>query len=366
MNSVADVLSALESIAPARWAFSYDKVGLQVGDPSSKVLRAVVALDRSQAAVHFALKEDAQLLLTHHPLLFQPLAVVTPGDHVGKTVMELVKHGIAHVAAHTNWDSAPGGINDVLAELLHLTEVTPFGEAAKVKRHKIVFTVPEAQSGPCVDACSEAGAGVIGAYRRCSFSVGGVGTFEPVEGAQPAIGAVGRQEEVNEARVEMTAPADRVSAVLRALRRVHPYETPAIDVYELTAEPEMPAGRIGVLRAPVSLREFATQVDQQLESRSLVWGDPGKLIRKVALTGGAADSEWRAARNAGADVFVTGEVKQHVALEAMESGIPIIAAGHFATENPGCRKLRTRMEDLLPEIDWIFFDPDPGFAGRPL
>ena len=332
MKTVADVLMALETIAPKRWAFSFDKVGLQVGDPAASVLNAVVALDRSLAASQFAVEKGAQLLLTHHPLLFQPLAAVTPGDHVGKTVQLLVQYGVAHVAAHTNWDSAPGGINDTLAKLLDLSTVSPFGEAAMVERHKIVFTVPEDRAEMTITACAEAGAGTIGAYRRCAFSVQGVGTFEPLPGANPAVGQVGRREDVLEARIEMSSPADNLSQVLRALREAHPYEEPAIDIYELSSNAEMPAGRIGGLNPPLALRAFSERLDHQLNVRSMTWGDPGALIARVAVTGGAADGEWKAAKAAGANVFVTGEVKQHIALEAVESGMAIIAAGHFATE----------------------------------
>ena len=234
-----------------------------------------------------------------------------------------------------------------------------------VERHKIVFTVPEDRAEMTITACAEAGAGTIGAYRRCAFSVQGVGTVEPLPGANPAVGQVGRREDVLEARIEMSSPADNLSQVLRALREAHPYEEPAIDIYELSSNAEMPAGRIGGLNPPLALRAFSERLDHQLNVRSMTWGDPGALIARVAVTGGAADGEWKAAKAAGANVFVTGEVKQHIALEAVESGMAIIAAGHFATENPGSRVLMERMRELVPEISWLFFEPAEGAAGRP-
>jgi dinuclear metal center YbgI/SA1388 family protein len=255
-----EILAALEGIAPARYAFSFDRVGLQVGDPDAPVSRAVVSLDRSRASVARAREAGAQLLLAHHPLLFTPLKDVVATDHVGSTVLDLASAGIAFVAAHTNWDSAKGGVNDELAKRLGLGDLQDFGESSNG---------------------------------------------------------------------------------------------------------EQAAGRLGVVE-PTTLVEFAQAVQASLGTKAWAWGDPDHRVRGVAVVGGAADGEWRAAQSAGADVLVTGEVKQHVALEASESGFALIAAGHYATEQPGVEALRDRMEAACPKVEWELFVPDPGKAGRPL
>jgi putative NIF3 family GTP cyclohydrolase 1 type 2 len=164
----------------------------------------------------------------------------------------------------------------------------------------------------------------------------------------------------------MSVPASAANAVMRALRQAHSYEEPVRDLYTLKAEKEQPAGRVGTLGLPMILAELSSVVDSRLETRSWTWGDPDKRIKKVAMVGGSADDEWMEAQRAGADVLITGEVKQHVAVEATESGMCLIAAGHYATEHPGCATLRDRMAEAVPSVEWLLFTPKPGASGRPV
>jgi dinuclear metal center YbgI/SA1388 family protein len=315
--------------------------------------------------VEFAKARGAQLLLAHHPLFFNPLESITARDHVGKTALALAASGIAFVAAHTNWDSAQGGINDALAQRLSLINVVAFGGAAGVKRLKVVVFVPEGDVEHVIDAASRAGAGMIGLYARCASWSASLGTYRADESANPAIGIPGQVSVVPEARLEMILPAALQGRVDMAIRRVHRYEEPAIDYYPLADYPEQPAGRVGDLGAPLSLQAFASQVDQTLGTRTWTWGQKDRPIKRIALVGGAADGEWQAARAAGADVFLTGEVRQHIALEAVETGLAIMAAGHFATEHPGCAALQSRLQTQVPDVEWLLFEPGLGEAGRP-
>jgi len=366
MPRVSDVVDALEQIAPSRFAFSFDKVGLQVGDPAAPISRLLVSLDRSRAAVQACIDQGAQMLVSHHPLIFQPLDKIVADQGEGGTVLELARHNIAFAAAHTNWDCAPGGINDVLANALGLQSVAPFGASTESPQLKMAVFCPQGTEQTVIDAAAGAGAGTIGNYSRCAFLSPGTGTFLGGEGSHPAIGSAGNIESVPEVRVEMVLPASARLAVESAVRAAHPYEEPAIDWYLVTPQAGYPLGRVGELPAPLPLGEFSSLVDRALATRCWTWGDPSRLVRRVAVVGGAADGEWRAAHAAGADVFLTGEVKQHVALEAAEAGMPIVAAGHYATENPGSRRLAERLAHLLPEVDVRFFVPEPGFSGRPI
>lgn len=365
MPTVGDVLRVLEEIAPARFAFSFDKIGLQIGSPDQPVSRAVVSLDRSLGAISFAREQGAQLLLSHHPLIWDPLKRVLLNQHVGRSVAELLKADIAFIAAHTNWDSARHGINDALASVLGLEEVSDFGTASEVPMLKLVVFTPAEAVDAVIDAASAAGAGRIGNYERCAFTSEGHGTFLGNDEANPTVGEKGRIEVVPEVKIEMVLPQERATAVEKAVRTAHPYEAPAFDLLPMRNLHEQPAGRMGVLAQPMSLREFVTHVDARLETRSEAWGDPEKRVRKIAVVGGAADGDWVSARNQGADVYLTGEVKQNVALEASESGIAILASGHYATEQPGCEALRETMAQRLREIDWGLFTPAPGLHGRP-
>lgn len=171
---------------------------------------------------------------------------------------------------------------------------------------------------------------------------------------------------VDEMRIEMVCLSHLIADVSKAIRQAHPYEEPAFDIYPLKPGKGQEAGRIGHLPKPMSVKEFAHYVDGALATRSLTWGERNQTIRTVAVVGGAADGEWERAQAAGADILVTGEVKQHVALEASESNFAIMAAGHYATEHPGTASLAVKMGELVPEVEWLVFEPKPGQAGRPV
>ncbi|MEQ1932268.1 MAG: Nif3-like dinuclear metal center hexameric protein [Fimbriimonadaceae bacterium] len=359
MTTVASVLQALEQIAPSRFAFSFDKIGLQVGDPLAAVTSAVVSLDRSLAAIDYCTEVKAELLVAHHPLIFDPLEAVTSDSHVGLAALAMAHERINFIAAHTNWDSAQGGVNDVLASLLGLREVRDFGSAAGVDQLKLVVFLPVSHLDQVLDAASAAGAGQVGSYRRCGFYSEGKGMFEPSAGASP-FSSSGDPE----VRLEMLLLAERRPQVERAIRQVHPYEELAIDFLSLTPKYEQPAGRIGLIDR-TKLSDFVAMINRQLETHCWTWGDSETVIETVAVVGGAADGEWKNAMKAGADVFVTGEVKQHVALEAAESGMAIVAAGHYATEHPGAAELRNRLAEAIPAVKWHLFTPEPGVSGRP-
>lgn len=364
--TVRDLLNQLERIAPARFAFGFDRVGLQVGDPNAEVRRVLLSLDRSLSAVRAAAKMDAQVLLAHHPLLFEPLKSVNSTDHVGQTVRALIQSNINFIAAHTNWDSARGGVNDALIAALELEPVGDFGSAAEVSRLKMVVFVPESHRERVMEAASSAGAGVIGEYVRCAAYGAVTGTFLGGEGSSPSIGVAGKVETVEEVRLEMVLLETERAFVDRAVRQAHPYEEPAIDFYRLAATLEQPAGRMGRWASPKTLAEAMAFVEARLGSAVTGWGDPQRAVQTVAVVGGAADTEWRAAQRAGADLFITGEVKQHVALEAAESGFALLAAGHYATEQPGVVALARVLSGVVPGVEFEVFEPPAGFGGRPV
>lgn len=361
MARVSDVVAALELIAPTRWALSFDRVGLQVGDPEAPVGKCAVSLDWSDAAIEYCIQNDCQMLVSHHPLLFSPPSTVIASDHIGNAILKLARHSIAFAAAHTNWDAAPGGINDTLAAIIGLRQVVPFGGYAETKNLKVVTFVPTTHADTLINAASREGAGEVGNYRNCAFSSQGTGSFSPSGSATPFT-----DSPVEEVRIEMALPEYRRGQVEAALRQTHPYEEPVIDFYALETRPEMPLARIGKLDQPMTLADFSTHVETRLETHAQTWGRPDLEIHQVALSGGAADSEWRAAKQAGAQVFLTGEVKQHVAIEATSAGVAIVAAGHFATENPGCRALAKALNRACPDVEFQFWEPTAGEAGRPL
>ncbi|MBI5708305.1 MAG: Nif3-like dinuclear metal center hexameric protein [Armatimonadetes bacterium] len=365
MPTVQDVLDVIESFAPARWCLPDDGSGFQVGRRDAEVQTGVVSLDWSEGLADFAIESGAQLIVAHHPAIYRPIPGVTDASLAGRFIHRLIEGGIAYHAAHTNWDAAPGGISDTMASLLGLQNVMPMGFGAEVDTVKVVVFSPAEAQEAIVDAMSAAGAGVIGNYERCVFGLAGTGSFRPLEGSNPVVGRLGSVEKVEEVRIEMRAPRRLASDVVEAMRANHPYEEPAYDVVLLKPVVEMPLGRVGSMAEPCSLAEFIWVVNEAFGSAAQVWGDPDKRIETVAVAGGAADEGMWEALRYGADAFVTGEIRQHMALEGSERGLALFASGHYHTEHPGCAALCAKLRELAPAVDWRLFEPEPGRHGRP-
>ena len=337
---------------PSSTAASWDRVGLQVGDPEWEVATVLVSLDVTpdvvaEAAAHA--DGGHALVLAHHPLLFRPLDRLTPDTASGRTALAAAGAGVAVAAAHTNLDVATDGVgtSDPVADLLGLVDVEPVTRDDGPDRLRLVTFVPVDDVEQVVDALAAAGAGAQGDYERCAFVVHGTGTFTPLPGAAPAIGDVGDRVEVTEARVEMDLPAGIAGTVVTALRDAHPYEEVAFDLVTVRPEPRAGFGRVGNLPTPQPLRAVAAAIRDGLPSPHLRYaGEPDRLVRRVAVVGGAGDSLIDAARATGADVYVTGDLRHHVTLDAVTMGMALVDAGHHAVEQAAMPVWRRRLQEL--------------------
>ena len=351
MPDLAELIDAMDAWFDPRWAESWDAVGLVCGDRAGPVDRVLLAVDAVPATVAEADEFGAQLLITHHPLLLTPVHGIPADDPKGALVHRLVRSGIAHLVAHTNADVADPGVSDALADRLGLRDVRPLQPQPETPLDKLVVFVPTAEAQRLIDALAAAGAGALGNYDRCAWTTQGTGTFRPLGGATPAVGEVGRVEQVDETRVEMVVPAARRAAVIAALRATHPYEEPAFD---LLAQSPLPSrrgtGRVGELAAAVPLREFVRHAAEALPST--VWGvraagDPDRTVRTVAVCGGSGGSLAEAARAAGADAYLTADLKHHSAVEAVTErgghGMALVDAAHWATEAPWLDAVAARL-----------------------
>jgi dinuclear metal center YbgI/SA1388 family protein len=384
--TLAQVVSVLEQMYDPAWARDWDAVGLVCGDPAAPVRRVLLAVDPVEAVVDEAVAWHADLLLTHHPLFFRPVNGVPATTFKGRVVHRLVRSGCGLYAAHTNADVAAPGVSDALARVLGLTDLEPLAADPADPVDKIVTFVPEEGVDKVVDALTAAGAGEIGEYSRCAFTAVGSGTFTPGAGARPTVGEIGRRTEVAEHRVEMVLPRGRRGAVAAALRAAHPYEEPVFDVYELAAwSGPRGIGRVGRLAAPTTLREFAMLVAEALPGSAQgvrIAGDPVGEVSRVAVCGGAGDSLLDAVRASGADVFVTADLRHHIASEAREEageGRPyLVDVAHWTSEWPWLAGVANRLEGALEAAGlpvevhvsvkctdpWTFRVPSPGGVVR--
>lgn len=328
------IVGILEELAPKRLAESWDNVGLLVGDGRQKVKRIMVCLDVPEWVVEEAVNSDVDMIVAHHPMIFNGIKRITADTATGRKIISLVKNDIALYCLHTNFDIVTGGLNDILARELGFSSSAVLEETYREKLLKLVVYVPEGHEEEVIAAMCRAGAGYIGKYSSCTFRTKGTGTFEPQEGAKPFIGKIGSLENVEEFRVETIVPERLLDRVLKEMLKAHPYEEVAYDVYETRNEGRvMGLGRIAELEKETTLSFFADNVKAMLGAESIRYaGDPNRTIKKVALLNGSGSKYINAARFAGADVLVTGDTQHHGVLDALELGLCIIDAGHYATE----------------------------------
>lgn len=352
MTIIADLIAALESIAPSALAADWDNVGLLLGDPAAPVERVMTCLTVTPASAAEAIEAGAQLIVSHHPVLFRPTKRLTTATPEGRMLLNLVQAGCAVYSAHTAFDNCVGGINDLLAQTLGLTNVGPLRTGEGARQCKIVVFVPDKDLDKVSDAMFAAGAGNIGQYRECSFRLAGTGTFFGSEGTNPTIGTKGRREQVNEWRLEVVCPEALSDKVVAAMRLAHSYEEPAYDVYALRPErAKLGSGRIGVLPAPVSLAAFAQNVKNALHAMKVeMVGAAEQKVERVALACGAAGEFLGDAVSRKADVFLTGEARFHDALAAEAQRIGLVLPGHYATERLGVEALANRLTQQFPGV----------------
>jgi dinuclear metal center YbgI/SA1388 family protein len=335
-DTVGDWLGVVHHRYPPSHAYEWDNVGLQVGDPAWPVARVLVSLDVTSAVLDEAAEEEGTLVLAHHPLLFRPLATLTPSTASGRLALRAAQAGIAVAAAHTNLDVTQdgAGTSDPVARVLDLQATRPLDTPlTDGKRCKLITFVPTEAIDAVLDGVSAAGAGRIGEYERCAFRVRGTGTFRPLDGADPYSGQVGEVALEEEDRVEIELPTRIAGEVVRALIAAHPYEEVAYDLVPMYDGAEVGLGIVGDLPTAQPLEAVAAAIREHLPAPHLRFaGDPDREVRRVAVVGGAGDSHIGAAMAAGADVYVTGDLRHHVTLDAVEQGLALIDAGHHATE----------------------------------
>ncbi|MGV9480750.1 Nif3-like dinuclear metal center hexameric protein [Gordonia aichiensis] len=366
VTSVGGACDLLDSTYPPRLAEAWDSVGLVCGDRAEPVGRALICVDVTDAVVDAAIEAAVDLIVAHHPLLLRGVDSVAADTAKGRILHRLIRSHTALFTAHTNADSARGGVSDALARVLGVVDTSPVAPAPLAPMDKWVVMVPEGSAEQVSEAMFAAGAGAIGEYRDCAWTVVGVGQFEARGAANPTIGSLGERTHVDEARVEMVAARGVRRSVLAALRSAHPYEEPAFDI--LAEEPidsDAGLGRVGRLEVPTTVGQFVTRAAGVLRSPWGVraTGDPDRVVETVAVCGGAGDSLLDTVRGLGVDLYLTGDLRHHPVDEALRAGGPVLVdAGHWATEFPWCAEVARLLTDELRLDVEVFEAPTDPFT----
>lgn len=351
------IAGILNELAPKRLAENWDNVGLLVGDGKQKISRVMVCLDVPEWVVEEAIEKDVDMIVSHHPMIFNGIKRINSDTATGRKLLSLIKNNIALYSLHTNYDIVAGGLNDMFARELGFFNSGVIEETYREKLFKLVVYVPSGHEDKVMNAMCSAGAGYIGKYSSCTFRAKGIGTFEPQEGAKPFIGTKGSLESVEEFRVETVVPEKLMNKVIREMLKAHPYEEVAYDIYETKNEGQvMGLGRLAELENETTLSIYAENVRNLLGANHISFaGDPDKIIKKVALLNGSGNKFINDARFAGADVLVTGDMQYHGILDALEMGLCVIDAGHYATEKIMIKYiteyLKGKFQELKLDVD---------------
>jgi dinuclear metal center YbgI/SA1388 family protein len=330
---ISEIIGHLELLAPPAYQEHYDNAGLLTGHAGWDCSGAMVTLDATEEVVMEAAASGCNLIVAHHPIVFAGLKKITGGNYVEKAVIAAIKQDIAIYAIHTNLDNMMAkGVNGRMADMLGLVarRVLVGKESTLCK---LYCFVPVGHLEAVRSALFAAGAGHIGNYSECSYSVEGAGTFKGGEGAQPFVGEVGRRHEEKEARLEVILPAMLRRQVVAAMIAAHPYEEVAYDLVPLTNQHAgIGSGLVGELPSPVSEEAF-------LERLASTFRVPvvrhtrltGKVVKTVALCGGAGSSFISNALSSGANFYITSDVKYHEFFDANDR-LVIADIGHFESE----------------------------------
>lgn len=342
------IISLLEGFAPKKMAVEGDPVGLQVGSLNKPIKKVMIALDVLESVVDEAIEGKVDLIIAHHPLLYRPLKKIDTSTSKGKVIEKLIKNDITVYAAHTNLDVTRLGVNEWLADQLQLMSTEVLSTTYEDQLVKLSVFVPRTHEEQVRLAIGNAGAGHIGNYSHCSFSSDGTGTFTPLEGTSPFIGKEGRLEKVEEVKIESIMPQSLQKVVVSAMRKAHPYEEVAFDLFPLLNKgEELGIGKIGKLPEEMNLQEFVNHVKNAFGISSLrVIKGKKSMIRKVAVVGGDGNKYIYPALHKGADVLVTGDIYYHNAHDAQEEGLTIVDAGHHI-EQIMKRKLKELLEQKI-------------------
>jgi dinuclear metal center YbgI/SA1388 family protein len=345
-----EVFKYIENWAPREIAWNRDNVGLQVGSTKRVIKNILLSLDVNTNVAEEAIKKNCNLIITHHPLLFNPLRKIdTDNDSTSLLVEKLIKNNITLFSSHTNLDFTKDGVSFELAKTLKLQNIR-FLSNLEANQYKLIIFVPEKNLDSVAQAIFENGGGVIGEYTHCSFRTKGRGTFKGSEKTNPTTGKKLQYEKVNEIKIEIIVDSWKLDKVMEAVRKVHPYEEIAYDIYPLKNKNiNFGVGAIGAIKEPMTQETFLNYVSKSLNIKNFRYttGKRNK-IKKVAVCGGSGSEFVPAAIKEGTDAYISADIKYHTFFDYHRK-ILLIDAGHYETEVFSLNELKSRLTDLIKD-----------------
>lgn len=329
---IQEVIDYLNSQFLPYYQEEWDNCGLLVGDPRQCAAGTLVTLDVTPEVIQEAADKGYNLIVSHHPLIYSGVKKMTSSTQLGRMLLTLAQHNICVYAAHTDLDNLHWGVSDELARRLGVEDRHVMAPL-EGKLGKLVTYCPTAQAGDVRQALFQAGAGSIGSYDQCSYNLQGTGTYKPGEGTHPFCGEPGVLHHEEETRIEVIYERRIERRLVAKLMQAHPYEEPAYDLIPLANTYSREGGGIiGHLPRPMNTRDFLRQVKEVLHLPVVRGSAPCKdTVQHIALCGGSGAFLIDKAKAAGADIYLTGDLKYHDFQQA-EGDIILCDIGHYESE----------------------------------
>ena len=356
MTKIKDITRAIEDIAPLSLQESYDNAGLVTGNDDTEVTGVLISLDVTEEIIEDAIANNCNLVVAHHPIIFQGIKKLTGSTYVERTLIKAIKNDIAIYTSHTNLDNVHNGVNAKICDKLGLIDTKVLAPMSNTLKLLTVY-VPKSHTDMVRSKMNEAGGGQIGDYKDCSFTLTGQGRFRPSGDATPYTGEIGKLEIGEEEKIEMLVPKHIEGKVLSAMHNTHPYEEVAyFSIPVSNKNQQLGAGRIGKLKNPLDTQSFLTHLKKSMGLKVIRHTPLCKeKISTVAVCGGAGSFLLPFTKSAKADVFITGDFKYHEFFDA-ENKIIIADIGHYESEVFTKELIYEIIRDIFPNIACVLTD----------
>lgn len=364
------LLDFFKEVAPPFLSYDWDNSGSQVTFDKERIDKLLLGLDPAEDLIDYALQKNADLVVTHHPLLFNPLKEIDIRSPLGSKIYKLLKNEVGLYSIHTNFDRSERGLSEALASYLDLKSREPIDPVPEANFYKVVVFLPPESEAEMKQALFDIGAGDADLYSEVSFVSRGVESFKPLEGADPYIGKIGKRCEKEELRLEIQVQKDKLKAVEDIIESRHPYEEPAYDILRTEKiNKKVGLGRIGKWEKPKKLEETVYFIREELklaDSGLEVFGDPEATISKVAVSPGSGGGVLDKVLSSPIDLFVTGELDYHERQALLERGAALVELGHRNSEKIFSPWLRDLISESFSkeELEILLFEEDTVARGN--
>jgi len=328
-----EIINLMDEWAKPYYIDKWDNTGFQIGDGNKEIKKIILSLNIDDVLLEKAQSAGADMIITHHPIIFKPINNIISSDYKGRLIMNIIKSDIVVYNAHSNLDICKNGVNDRLADILNLKNSEVLSPLYQEKFYKLVVFVPEGYDEKIRDVLGKAGAGWIGNYSNCTYNIDGMGTFLPLENTHPFIGQKNVLERVKEKRIETIVRKREADGIIEEMIKAHPYEEVAYDLYPLENKgTDYGYGRVGDIEE-ISMKALIEEIKRKLTVKNIrVYGGENKKINRIAVCGGSGGDFIYDAYKKKAQVYITGDIKYHEAQLAKELGLILIDSNHYDTE----------------------------------